>query len=65
MICKTLQHIWLLDELQYWIDSWTPFNAAKRHTNFCRLQIQLWNNGDYESESVAAKARELSVILPF
>jgi hypothetical protein len=65
MIYKTLERIWLLDELQYWIDSWTKFNAGKRHTNFGWIQIQLFNNGDYESASVAEKARRLSIVLPF
>lgn len=65
MICTLLERIQLLGELQYWIDNWTEFNGGRRYTNFGWIKDGLYHNGDYESESVAEKARQMSITLPF
>lgn len=65
MICKTLKRIWLLDQLQYWIDNWTPHNSHKRSVNFGWIHTELTYKNDYESADIAEKARRLSITLPF
>ncbi len=65
MICQIMQHISLLDELQYWIDNWTPFNASKRYNRFQWIASNLYQNGNHESEILADRARRLSITLPF
>ena len=65
MICKLLESIRLLDELQYWIDNWTHCNPAKRYSNFNRIECALRNWGDLESARIADKARSMSITLPF
>ena len=65
MICKLLRTIELLDELQYWLDNWTPANGGKRYDNFDRIWNELFLLGDDASADVADKARRMSVYLPF
>ena len=65
MICKLMLHIKLLDDLQYWIDNWTPFNSSKRYNRFQLIGTRLYQNGNHESEKLADRARRLSITLPF
>lgn len=65
MICKLLEIIELLDELQYWIDNWTHCNPKKRYANFDRIADRLWELRDMDSARVADMARRKSVFLPF
>ncbi|KKN81603.1 hypothetical protein LCGC14_0318790 [marine sediment metagenome] len=65
MICNLLRTIELLDELQYWIDNWTHCNTQKRYHAFGRVEDELIAREDYDSASIAGRARSMSIMLPF
>lgn len=65
MICRLLEIIDLLDEVQHWIDTWTKYHEGGRSGSLTRISAILEQLGDYESARVVDRLLAKCFFLPF
>ena len=65
MICRLLEIIELLDEVQKLLNAWPKYHNGGMAGSLSRISAELDMLGDSESGDVAAKAATKAIRLPF